>query len=78
MENQTQYYCFDGQPNDVRSWNGTKGFLFVYYEGRQIGWIEISDTPPRSWSNDWQPTTREVFEATRAKVLELLRKEGAI
>jgi hypothetical protein len=78
MENQTQYYLFDGQLNSVRSWDGKKGVQANYYEGRQTGWMEISDTPPRSWSNEWQPTTREVFEATRAKVLELLRKEGAI
>jgi hypothetical protein len=78
MENQTLYYCFNGYTNLVMSWNGSVEYCYDYWPNNLDGKAEInrSTIPPNSLN--WQPTTREVFEATRAKVLELLIKEGAI
>jgi hypothetical protein len=78
MENQTQYYCFQEDTNLVLSWDGAVEYIYDYWPNNLDGKAEINrSTIPPNPSN-WQPITREVFEATRAKVLELLRKEGAI
>ncbi len=77
MEN-TLYYCWNGLDTIVCSHRGTIRTEYWYWPNRNDGLIEINRTKPEPHSTDWQPTTREVFEATRAKVIELLRKEGAI
>jgi hypothetical protein len=78
MENQTQYYCWQKDENSVRAFDGRNTVECHYYPNRKVSSIELHKIAYDNWSENWQPTTREVFEATRAKVLELLRKEGAI
>jgi hypothetical protein len=78
MENQTQYYCFRKDTNLVLSWDGAVEYSYDYWPNYLDGKAEMNRTTLRPDSSNWIPTTREVFEATRAKVLELLRKEGAI
>ena len=78
MENQTLYYCWDGYENNVMSWDGATAIEVDYWQNQNAGKIEVHRVKRNPKKDCWVPTTREVFEATRAKVLELLRKEGAI
>jgi hypothetical protein len=77
MEN-TQYYCWDGYENNVLSWDGATAIEVDHWPNQNEGKIEINRAERNPKKDCWIPTTREVFEATRAKVLDLMRKESAI
>jgi len=68
-----KYYCWDGDTNNVRSWDGDICLDFDYLPSNNTGNVNV-----RRFKHQpdvrWQPSTREVFEATRAKVMKLLKE----